>query len=168
MQPFRRMCQQVPVLVNSAALYRHAIPDGSDRNIEPRCAIDNEEFGPPQPTPDKIVERGTPSLGHNVAQAMKEITANLPVGIEPTLIANQPVTVDHAVDDFMEALWEAIAIVLAVSLIALGLRAGAVVALAVPLVLAAVFVVMIVPPIILFIGLQRWFMKGLMEGALRQ
>jgi ABC-type glycerol-3-phosphate transport system permease component len=34
--------------------------------------------------------------------------------------------------------------------------------------IAAVFVVMIVPPILLFIGLQRWFMKGLMEGALRQ
>ena len=42
----------------------------------------------------------------------------------------------------MEALWEAIAIVLGVSLISLGLRAGAVVALSIPLVLAAVFVVM--------------------------
>ena len=42
----------------------------------------------------------------------------------------------------MEALWEAIAIVLAVSLLALGLRAGAVVALSIPLVLAAVFMTM--------------------------
>ena len=73
---------------------------------------------------------------------MTEITANLPVGIEPTLIADQPVTVEHAVDEFMEALWEAVAIVLAVSLVSLGLRAGAVVALAIPLVLAAVFVAM--------------------------
>ena len=82
------------------------------------------------------------ALGRNVAHAMTEITANLPIGIEPTLIADQPVTVEHAVDDFMEALWEAIAIVLAVSLISLGLRAGAVVALSIPLVLAAVFVAM--------------------------
>ena len=82
------------------------------------------------------------ALGRNVAQAMTEITANLPVGIEPTLVADQPVTVEHAVDDFMEALWEAIAIVLAVSLVSLGLRAGAVVALSIPLVLAAVFVAM--------------------------
>jgi multidrug efflux pump subunit AcrB len=82
------------------------------------------------------------ALGRNVARAMAEITANLPVGIEPTLIANQPVTVAHAVDDFMEALWEAIAIVLGVTLVSLGLRAGAVVALAIPLVLAGVFVVM--------------------------
>ena len=82
------------------------------------------------------------ALGRNVEQAMREITANLPVGVEPTLIANEPVTVEHAVDDFMEALWEAIAIVLAVSLVALGVRAGAVVALSIPLVLAVVFVAM--------------------------
>ncbi len=82
------------------------------------------------------------ALGRNVAQAMTEITANLPVGIKPTLVADQPATVEHAVDDFMEALWEAVAIVLAVSLVSLGLRAGAVVALSIPLVLAAVFVVM--------------------------
>ena len=82
------------------------------------------------------------ALGHNVAHAMTEITANLPVGIEPTLVADQPVTVEHAVDEFMKALWEAVAIVLAVSLVSLGLRAGAVVALAIPLVLAAVFVAM--------------------------
>ena len=40
----------------------------------------------------------------------------------------------------MEALWEAIGIVLAVSFISLGVRAGAVVACSIPLVLAAVFV----------------------------
>ena len=57
------------------------------------------------------------ALGRNVEHAMHEIKANLPVGIEPTLIADQPVTVEHAVDDFMEALWEAIAIVLGVSLL---------------------------------------------------
>jgi multidrug efflux pump len=82
------------------------------------------------------------ALGRNIEQAMTEITATLPVGIEPTLVADQPVTVEHAVDDFMEALWEAIAIVLAVSLVALGLRAGAVVAISIPLVLATVFVAM--------------------------
>ncbi len=78
------------------------------------------------------------ALGHNIKLAMTEITAGLPIGIEAKLIADQPVTVEHAVDDFMEALWEAIAIVLAVSLVSLGLRAGAVVALAIPLVLAVV------------------------------
>jgi multidrug efflux pump subunit AcrB len=82
------------------------------------------------------------TLGRNVERAMTEIAAKLPVGIEPTLVADQPVTVEHAVDEFMKALWEAVAIVLGVSLLSLGLRAGAVVALAIPLVLAAVFVTM--------------------------
>ena len=91
------------------------------------------------------------ALGRNVAEAMTEITANLPVGIESTLVADQPVTVEHAVDDFMEALWEAIAIVLGVSLVSLGLRAGAVVAISIPLVLAAVFMAMMVCGI----GFQR-------------
>ncbi len=91
------------------------------------------------------------ALGRNVAKAMTEIAAKLPVGIEPTLIADQPATVEHAADEFMKALWEAVGIVLGVSLLSLGLRAGAVVALAIPLVLAAVFVAME----ILYIDLQR-------------
>jgi multidrug efflux pump subunit AcrB len=82
------------------------------------------------------------ALGHNVAEAMERITENLPVGIEPTRIANQTLIVEHAVHEFTKSLWEAIAIVLGVSLLSLGLRAGAVVALSIPLVLAAVFTVM--------------------------
>ncbi|MGZ9033251.1 MAG: efflux RND transporter permease subunit, partial [Rhodospirillales bacterium] len=81
-------------------------------------------------------------LGRNVEHAMAEIVADLPVGIEAHLVADQPVTVEHAVDEFLEALWEAVAIVLAVSLVSLGLRAGAVVAVAIPLVLAIVFAAM--------------------------
>jgi multidrug efflux pump subunit AcrB len=80
------------------------------------------------------------ALGQNVEQAMSEIRADLPIGIEPHLAADQPKVVKAAVDDFMEALWEAIGIVLAVSFISLGIRAGAVVACSIPLVLAAVFV----------------------------
>ena len=81
-------------------------------------------------------------LGRNVEVAMHAITASLPIGIEPRLVAEQPRVVKAAVDDFMEALWEAIAIVLGVSFLSLGARAGAVVAFSIPLVLAAVFVLM--------------------------
>jgi multidrug efflux pump subunit AcrB len=80
------------------------------------------------------------ALGQNIEQAMSEIRVDLPIGIEPHLAADQPKVVKAAVDDFMEALWEAIGIVLAVSSISLGIRAGAVVACSIPLVLAAVFV----------------------------
>jgi multidrug efflux pump subunit AcrB len=81
-------------------------------------------------------------LGRNAEVAMQAITASLPIGIEPRLVAEQPRVVKAAVDDFMEALWEAIAIVLGVSFLSLGWRAGAVVACSIPLVLAAVFVLM--------------------------
>jgi multidrug efflux pump len=80
------------------------------------------------------------ALGQSIERAMSEIRTDLPVGIEPHLAADQPKIVKAAVDDFMEALWEAIGIVLVVSFVSLGVRAGAVVACSIPLVLAAVFV----------------------------
>ncbi|HTW71778.1 MAG TPA: efflux RND transporter permease subunit [Acetobacteraceae bacterium] len=79
------------------------------------------------------------ALGTNIRQTMEKLKANLPIGIEPILVANQPDTVEHAIADFMEALWEAIAIVLVVSIVSLGLRAGAIVVVSIPLVLAIVF-----------------------------
>jgi multidrug efflux pump subunit AcrB len=82
------------------------------------------------------------ALGDNVKQAMAAITAELPIGIEATRVADQPVTVDEAITDFTTSLWQAIAIILGVSFVSLGVRAGTVVALAIPLVLAIVFAVM--------------------------
>src|SRR5208337_4004433 len=82
------------------------------------------------------------ALGKHIDESMQRITADLPIGVEPILVANQATTVDSAIGDFMESLWEAVAIVLAVSFLSLGLRAGAVVAFSIPLVLAIVFVAM--------------------------
>ena len=81
-------------------------------------------------------------LGRNIKAAMAEITANLPIGIEPHLVADQAVIVDEAIGDFTDSLWQAIAIILAISFISLGVRAGAVVACAIPLTLAFVFPIM--------------------------
>ena len=81
-------------------------------------------------------------LGENVRKEMAEIKANLPVGIEPVLVADQAVTVDLAINDFMTSLWQAIVIILACSFVSLGVRPGAVVALAIPLTMAIVFAVM--------------------------
>jgi multidrug efflux pump subunit AcrB len=82
------------------------------------------------------------ALEKNLDKAMEEFQADLPIGIETFLVSNQPKVVHHAVNDFMEALWEAIAIVLVISLLNLGLRAGLVVATSIPLVLAIVFLTM--------------------------
>jgi multidrug efflux pump subunit AcrB len=82
------------------------------------------------------------ALGRNIKAQMADITANLPHGIEPTLVADQAVTVDVAINDFMASLWQAIAIILVCSFVSLGVRPGAVVALSIPLTLAIVFAVM--------------------------
>lgn len=82
------------------------------------------------------------ALEGNMHREIGRLKADLPVGIEIHQVADQPQIVHDAVDEFMDALWEAVAIVLVISFISLGLRAGAVVALAIPLVLAIVFVCM--------------------------
>jgi multidrug efflux pump subunit AcrB len=81
-------------------------------------------------------------LGKNVTAAMARATANLPVGIEPILISDQPSVVDLAIGDFTASLWQAVAIILVVSFLLLGVRPGAVVAIAIPLTLAIVFLIM--------------------------
>jgi multidrug efflux pump len=82
------------------------------------------------------------TLGRNLKQAMRAITAELPVGIEVTQIADQPHIVDESVSEFFQTFVEALLIVLVVSFLSLGWRTGIVVALSVPLVLAMVFLVM--------------------------
>src|SRR6185436_4395410 len=82
------------------------------------------------------------ALGKNVEARAQRITAELPVGIEMSLVANQPHVVKEAVGEFTKTLMEAVAIVLLVSFLALGWRPGVVVAIAIPLVLAVTFVIM--------------------------
>ncbi|WP_198369854.1 efflux RND transporter permease subunit [Roseomonas rosulenta] len=83
------------------------------------------------------------ALGRNISTEMARIRAELPVGIEPILVADQAQTVDEAIGDFMESLWQAILIIMVVSFIALGMRAGAIVAMSIPLTLAIVFPLML-------------------------
>lgn len=82
------------------------------------------------------------ALGENIGREMAALEAELPVGIEVALISDQAATVDLAIGEFMTSLWQAILIILAMGFISLGVRPGAVVALAIPLTLAIVFAVM--------------------------
>ena len=81
-------------------------------------------------------------LGENVTKAMERSVANLPVGIEPILISDQPAVVDLAIGDFTASLWQAVGIILVVSFLMLGVRPGAVVAIAIPVTLSVVFLIM--------------------------
>ena len=91
------------------------------------------------------------ALGRSLDEMAARIQAKLPVGIELQRVANQPKAVSSSVNEFLKVLAEAVLIVLAVSLISLGLhtkpwridvRPGLVVALTIPLVLAATFLAM--------------------------
>jgi multidrug efflux pump len=81
-------------------------------------------------------------LGRSLEREMQRLRGDLPVGVEFSKVSDQPRIVHQAVGLFMQVLGEAVAIVLAVSFLSLGLRAGAVVALTIPLVLAGTFVAM--------------------------
>jgi len=81
-------------------------------------------------------------LGDNLKRTMARLKSELPVGIEFDQVSDQPGVVKHAVGEFMRSLLEAVAIVLAISFLSLGLRTGLVVGLTIPLVLAATFLAM--------------------------
>jgi len=82
------------------------------------------------------------ALGENIREVMADIKASLPVGIEPVMVADQSMIVDHAINDFLLSLYQAVAIILVCSFLSLGVRPGIVVALAIPITLALVFAVM--------------------------
>ncbi len=90
-------------------------------------------------------------LGENLRREIQRIEAELPLGIDVHVVANQPAVVAGSISLFQSSLGEAILIVLAVSFLSLGMRTGLVVALSIPLVLAITFFAMKV----LGIDLQR-------------
>lgn len=81
-------------------------------------------------------------FGAALKARMDSIVRDLPVGVGVHNVSDQAVVVKQAVGGFTSALFEAVVIVLAVSFVSLGIRAGLVVACSIPLVLAMVFVFM--------------------------
>lgn len=82
------------------------------------------------------------ALGKSLDEAVVRIVNQLPVGMDLHRVNDQPAEVRSSVQEFLATVFEAVAIVLAVSFFSLGMRAGTVVALTIPLVLAATFFVM--------------------------
>src|SRR5690606_24438298 len=81
-------------------------------------------------------------FGAAVEKEVEQLSHELPVGVDVHLVSDQPKVVEEAVSGFTRALFEAVAIVLVVSFVSLGLRAGLVVALSIPLTLGITFVFM--------------------------
>lgn len=110
------------------------------------------------PAEFKMRFNGKPALGLGVTmnkkgnvidleQALEEtltrVTSELPLGLDVETVANQGHVVKKQMAEFGRTFFEALATVLVVSFLSLGWRTGSVVALTVPLVLAATLLVML-------------------------
>ena len=71
-------------------------------------------------------------LGDEVRSLVDEIRSRFPIGIDLDVVAFQPDVVDKKVRDFMGNIYQAIAIVMGVMLLMLGLRTGLIVASLIP------------------------------------
>ena len=81
-------------------------------------------------------------LGKALDKEVGAINADMPLGMSLTKVTDQAVNIAASVDEFMLKFFAALLVVMLVSFVSMGGRAGFVVAAAVPLTLAVVFVVM--------------------------
>uniref|UniRef100_UPI002A0A6DE4 efflux RND transporter permease subunit n=1 Tax=uncultured Tolumonas sp. TaxID=263765 RepID=UPI002A0A6DE4 len=81
-------------------------------------------------------------LGKALEAEVTKINTELPLGITLTKVTDQAVNISSAVDEFMVKFFVALLVVMVVCFVSMGWRVGIVVAAAVPLTLAVVFVIM--------------------------
>jgi len=81
-------------------------------------------------------------LGKALDGEVGAINAQLPLGMSLSKVTDQAVNISSAVDEFMVKFFVALLVVMLVSFVSMGWRVGVVVAAAVPLTLAVVFVIM--------------------------
>ena len=79
-------------------------------------------------------------MGENLDVAIKNIRHELPLGFNLEQLANQPQVVKNAIGEFSQSLYEAIIIVMFVSLLTLGRSCGFVISVCIPLVLLTTFI----------------------------
>ncbi|MCE3608109.1 efflux RND transporter permease subunit [Massilia sp. P8910] len=81
-------------------------------------------------------------LGKALDTEVGAINSAMPLGMSLTKVTDQSVNISSAVDEFMVKFFVALLVVMVVCFVSMGWRVGIVVAAAVPLTLAAVFIVM--------------------------
>nr|WP_278193049.1 efflux RND transporter permease subunit [Dickeya dianthicola] len=81
-------------------------------------------------------------LGQALEAEVTNINAGLPLGMTLSKVTDQAVNISSAVNEFMVKFFVALLVVMVVCFLSMGWRVGIVVAAAVPLTLAAVFVIM--------------------------
>ena len=93
-----------------------------------------------------VMQRGENglALGERLVEVQKGLEASLPLGVGFTHLTNQADAITHAVDLFQIKFLVAVAVVMLVSFVAIGWRAGLVVGIAIPLTLAITFLLMLI------------------------
>ncbi|MBZ6393124.1 MAG: efflux RND transporter permease subunit [Pantoea dispersa] len=81
-------------------------------------------------------------LGKSLDAEAASINASMPLGMTLTKVTDQSVNISSAVDEFMIKFFVALLVVMVVCFVSMGWRVGVVVAAAVPLTLAVVFIIM--------------------------
>ena len=81
-------------------------------------------------------------LGKSLEGEVGNINAEMPLGMSLTKVTDQAVNIASSVDEFMIKFFVALLVVMVVCFVSMGWRVGIVVAAAVPLTLAAVFLIM--------------------------
>ncbi|HMM22346.1 MAG TPA: efflux RND transporter permease subunit, partial [Selenomonadales bacterium] len=82
------------------------------------------------------------TLGEHLDKTAAQIQKDLPLGMELNTVSNQPKVVKESINEFVKSLAEAVAIVLIVSFLSLGMRSGMVVAFCIPLAIMGTFIFM--------------------------
>ncbi len=117
-----------------------------ERGYEDPATFQVRNNGEPSLVIGVIMQKGWNglTLGAALEREEADIARTLPLGVSLTKISDQARSIKEAVGEFTLKFFVALAVVMAVSLVALGFRVGLVVAASVPLTLAAVFVIMLV------------------------
>lgn len=133
----------------------NSLPLNIDGRVIPLGSVATIQRMPIDPSEPKLFYNGKPAIGvaismekgGNILTLGKKLDADtedfknyLPAGLELSPVVNQAHVVKDAISEFVDALMEAVIIVLAVSFLSLGVRTGMVVAGCIPLVIAGTFV----------------------------
>ncbi|MDT0176595.1 efflux RND transporter permease subunit [Enterobacter sp. BRE11] len=135
--------RQTPVVVNGRTLLLSDIA-AVERGYEDPATFLIRNQGEPTLLLGIIMREGWNGLelGKSLDAEAASINASMPLGMTLTKVTDQSVNIRSAVDEFMLKFFVALLVVMVVCFVSMGWRVGVVVAAAVPLTLAVVFMVM--------------------------
>ncbi|MGE1564012.1 efflux RND transporter permease subunit [Pantoea septica] len=135
--------RKTPVVVNGRTLLLSDIAT-VERGYEDPATFLIRNQGEPTLLQGIIMREGWNGLelGKSLDAEAASINASMPLGMTLTKVTDQSVNISSAVDEFMLKFFVALLVVMVVCFVSMGWRVGVVVAAAVPLTLAVVFMVM--------------------------